>query len=84
LTVEVTIVAVVTSDNTSQKPKKLLASPTDVTNFLHFLYHIIICFSWLIPTTGSPPPNEGFHPATYVIGPEVVFICKLPDFHFEF
>lgn len=26
--------------------------------------------SWLLPTTGSPPPNEGFHPATYVIGPE--------------
>jgi len=26
--------------------------------------------SWLLPTTGSPPPNEGFHPATYIIGPD--------------
>lgn len=26
--------------------------------------------SWLLPTTGSPPPSEGFHPATYIIGPE--------------
>ena len=26
--------------------------------------------SWLLPTRESPPPNEGFHPATYVLGPE--------------
>ncbi|XP_058816862.1 GATA zinc finger domain-containing protein 1 [Topomyia yanbarensis] len=26
--------------------------------------------TWLIPTTSSPPPNERFDPATYLIGPE--------------
>jgi len=26
--------------------------------------------SWLLPTTASPPPNEGFHPATYIRGPD--------------
>ncbi|XP_058129858.1 GATA zinc finger domain-containing protein 1 [Anopheles ziemanni] len=26
--------------------------------------------TWLIPTTASPPPNEGFDPATYQIGPD--------------
>lgn len=25
--------------------------------------------TWLIPTTSSPPPNERFDPATYLIGP---------------
>jgi len=28
--------------------------------------------TWLLPTTASPPPNEGFHPATYIVGPEVL------------
>ena len=26
--------------------------------------------SWLLPTVDSPPPNEGFHPATYILGPD--------------
>ncbi|KAI4467411.1 gata zinc finger domain-containing [Holotrichia oblita] len=26
--------------------------------------------TWLLPTTDSPPPNEMFDPATYIIGPE--------------
>ncbi|KAK9889419.1 hypothetical protein WA026_004692 [Henosepilachna vigintioctopunctata] len=26
--------------------------------------------TWLLPTRESPPPNEGFDPATYIIGPE--------------
>uniref|UniRef100_A0A182QZ35 GATA zinc finger domain-containing protein 1 n=1 Tax=Anopheles farauti TaxID=69004 RepID=A0A182QZ35_9DIPT len=26
--------------------------------------------TWLIPTVESPPPNEGFDPATYQIGPD--------------
>ncbi|XP_060518996.1 GATA zinc finger domain-containing protein 1 [Cylas formicarius] len=26
--------------------------------------------SWLLPTAESPPPNEEFDPATYIIGPE--------------
>jgi len=38
--------------------------------------------SWLIPTTGSPPPNEGFHPATYIIGPEEDIPRKMEVFTF--
>ncbi|XP_049788719.1 GATA zinc finger domain-containing protein 1 [Schistocerca nitens] len=26
--------------------------------------------TWLIPTTASPDPNEGFDPSTYIIGPD--------------
>ncbi|XP_053676515.1 GATA zinc finger domain-containing protein 1 [Anopheles nili] len=26
--------------------------------------------TWLIPTTSSPPANEGFEPATYLVGPD--------------
>ncbi|KAL1513764.1 hypothetical protein ABEB36_003132 [Hypothenemus hampei] len=28
---------------------------------------------WLLPTSESPPPNEEFDPATYIIGPEEDF-----------
>jgi len=38
--------------------------------------------SWLLPTTGSPPPNEGFHPATYIIGPEEEIPRKMEVFTF--
>lgn len=26
------------------------------------------CVSWLLPTKQSPPPEEAFDPATYIIG----------------
>lgn len=26
--------------------------------------------TWLLPTQSSPPPDEGFDPGTYIIGPE--------------
>ncbi|XP_023327091.1 GATA zinc finger domain-containing protein 1 [Eurytemora carolleeae] len=38
--------------------------------------------SWLLPTTGSPPPNEGFHPATYIIGPEEDIPRRMEVFSF--
>merc|ERR1711892_103484 len=38
--------------------------------------------TWLLPTTASPPPNEGFHPATYIIGPEEELPRKLEVFTF--
>jgi len=47
--------------------------------------------TWLLPTTASPPPNEGFHPATYIIGPEeelprnlevFTFVMHAPDDYF--
>ena len=47
--------------------------------------------SWLLPTTDSPPPGEGFHPATYIIGPEedtprklevFTFVMHAPDDYF--
>ena len=28
--------------------------------------------TWLLPTQASPPPNEGFHPATYILGPGII------------
>lgn len=28
------------------------------------------CITWLLPTKHSPPPEEAFDPATYIIGPE--------------
>lgn len=38
--------------------------------------------TWLLPTTESPPPWEGFHPATYVLGPEEDVARKLEVFTF--
>jgi len=38
--------------------------------------------TWLLPTTASPPPNEGFHPATYIVGPEEELPRKLEVFTF--
>lgn len=47
--------------------------------------------TWLLPTTASPPPNEGFHPATYIVGPEeelprrleiFTFVMHAPDDYF--
>jgi len=47
--------------------------------------------SWLLPTTNSPPPNQGFHPATYILGPEedvprslevFTFVMRAPDDYF--
>merc|ERR1711953_445230 len=47
--------------------------------------------TWLLPTTSSPPPNEGFHPATYILGPEedlprnlevFSFVMRAPDDYF--
>jgi hypothetical protein len=47
--------------------------------------------SWLLPTTDSPPPDEGFHPATYILGPEeelprrmeaFTFVMRAPDDYF--
>lgn len=26
------------------------------------------CITWLLPTQESPPPAEGFDPATYILG----------------
>ena len=45
------------------------------------LFDVFDIFSWLLPTTGSPPPNEGFHPATYIIGPDVsIFLLVSASF----
>ncbi|XP_055617243.1 GATA zinc finger domain-containing protein 1 [Toxorhynchites rutilus septentrionalis] len=38
--------------------------------------------TWLIPTTSSPPPNEQFDPATYLIGPEEDLPRKLSCMEF--
>ena len=47
--------------------------------------------TWLLPTQESPPPNEGFHPATYILGPEeelprrmevFTFVMHAPDDYF--
>ena len=38
--------------------------------------------SWLLPTTESPPPSEGFHAATYILGPEEEVPRKLEIFTF--
>lgn len=38
--------------------------------------------TWLIPTTSSPPPNERFDPATYLIGPEEDLPRKLSCMEF--
>uniref|UniRef100_A0A1L8DAI4 Putative gata zinc finger domain-containing protein 1 n=1 Tax=Nyssomyia neivai TaxID=330878 RepID=A0A1L8DAI4_9DIPT len=38
--------------------------------------------TWLIPTTDSPPPNEEFDPATYLIGPDEDFPRKLSTLTF--
>jgi len=38
--------------------------------------------TWLLPTTASPPPNEGFHPATYIVGPEEEFPRHMEVFTF--
>ncbi|XP_053681800.1 uncharacterized protein LOC128732549 [Sabethes cyaneus] len=38
--------------------------------------------TWLIPTTSSPPPNEKFDPATYLIGPEEDLPRKLSCMEF--
>ena len=47
--------------------------------------------TWLLPTRDSPPPNQGFHPATYILGPEeelprrmevFTFVMHAPDEYF--
>ena len=49
--------------------------------------------TWLLPTTNSPPPEAGFDPATYVIGPEeelprkldyLTFVMHAPDDYFYY
>ncbi|XP_045601786.1 GATA zinc finger domain-containing protein 1 [Procambarus clarkii] len=39
--------------------------------------------TWLIPTKGSPPPEKGFDPSTYIIGPEEDIPRKLEYMEFE-
>ncbi|XP_066943248.1 GATA zinc finger domain-containing protein 1 [Macrobrachium rosenbergii] len=39
--------------------------------------------TWLIPTKESPPPEEGFDPSTYIIGPEEDIPRKLEYMEFE-
>lgn len=38
--------------------------------------------TWLLPTQDSPPPNEGFHPATYILGPEEELPRRMEVFSF--
>ena len=47
--------------------------------------------TWLLPTQNSPPPSEGFHPGTYILGPEeelprrmevFTFVMHAPDDYF--
>nr|XP_012142957.1 PREDICTED: GATA zinc finger domain-containing protein 1 isoform X2 [Megachile rotundata] len=38
--------------------------------------------TWLLPTTASPPPDEGFSPETYIIGPEEDLPRKLECMEF--
>ncbi|KAK9701086.1 hypothetical protein QE152_g30812 [Popillia japonica] len=38
--------------------------------------------TWLLPTTDSPPPNEMFDPATYIIGPDEDIPRKLECMEF--
>ncbi|XP_046734073.1 GATA zinc finger domain-containing protein 1 [Diprion similis] len=38
--------------------------------------------TWLIPTTASPPPQHGFYPETYLIGPEEDLPRKLECMEF--
>lgn len=38
--------------------------------------------TWLLPTTASPPPDEGFTPETYIIGPEEDLPRKLECMEF--
>ncbi|XP_063977835.1 GATA zinc finger domain-containing protein 1 [Diachasmimorpha longicaudata] len=38
--------------------------------------------TWLLPTTASPPPEEGFNPETYIIGPEEDLPRKLECMEF--
>ncbi|XP_012278017.1 GATA zinc finger domain-containing protein 1 isoform X2 [Orussus abietinus] len=38
--------------------------------------------TWLLPTTASPPPEEGFSPETYIIGPEEDLPRKLECMEF--
>jgi len=49
--------------------------------------------TWLLPSVHSPPPAEGFDPATYVIGPEeelprkldhLAFVMHAPDDYFHY
>jgi len=49
--------------------------------------------TWLLPTTLSPPPEEGFDPATYILGPEeelprrlefFTFVMHAPDDYFHY
>ncbi|XP_024935906.1 GATA zinc finger domain-containing protein 1 [Cephus cinctus] len=38
--------------------------------------------TWLLPTTASPPPEDGFSPETYMIGPEEDLPRKLESMEF--
>jgi hypothetical protein len=48
--------------------------------------------TWLLPTTNSPPPDEGFDAATYIVGPEeelprlecFTFVMHAPDDYFYY
>jgi len=48
--------------------------------------------SWLLPTQDSPPPDEGFDPTTYLLGPDeevprklecMEFICHAPSDYYK-
>ncbi|KAK3852869.1 hypothetical protein Pcinc_040554 [Petrolisthes cinctipes] len=39
--------------------------------------------TWLLPTKSSPPPENGFDPSTYIIGPEEDIPRKLEYMEFE-
>ncbi|XP_043200173.1 GATA zinc finger domain-containing protein 1-like [Amphibalanus amphitrite] len=48
--------------------------------------------TWLLPTTESPPPEQGFDPATYTIGPDeeiprclacMELVCSAPSDYFK-
>lgn len=39
--------------------------------------------TWLLPTKASPPPEQGFDPSTYIIGPEEDIPRKLEYMEFE-
>jgi len=38
--------------------------------------------TWLLPTTESPPPEQGFDPSTYIVGPEEELPRRLEHFTF--
>ncbi|XP_041774285.1 GATA zinc finger domain-containing protein 1-like [Anopheles merus] len=63
-----------TKDNTYYAQIRALV--VDVFNEKHAI------LTWLVPTTASPPPNEGFDPATYHIGPDEDKMRNLSEMQF--